>query len=48
MTRADRLGRYVGRTAQLTAEVFGSALGGVLFIDETCTLTPEGGTLLRL
>ncbi len=40
--RSGLVGQHVGSTAQKAAAVIDSALGGVLFIDEAYSLTPDG------
>ncbi|MCH5271303.1 MAG: AAA family ATPase [Lachnospiraceae bacterium] len=40
--KGDLVGEYVGHTAKRTEEVFKSALGGVLFIDEAYAITNDG------
>ena len=42
ITRKDLVSNYIGATAQQTHDVFISALGGVLLIDEAYSLLPHG------
>lgn len=42
--KSGLVAQYVGHTSKKTEEVFKSALGGVLFIDEAYSITNDGGS----
>lgn len=42
--KSNLIAKYVGQTAKKTEEVFKSALGGVLFIDEAYAITNDGSS----
>ncbi len=42
VSRAELVAEYVGQTAQKTTDVFNTALGGILFIDEAYSLSKGG------
>ena len=42
--KAGLIAEYVGQTAQKTEDVFKSAIGGVLFIDEAYSITNDGSS----